>query len=60
MLSLSFCMFSDHWFYNVSLVPRKSQVIVELKTAGRAGLTHADFYLAIQIDAVLLTTFRIY
>jgi pterin-4a-carbinolamine dehydratase len=51
---------SDHWAYNISITPRKSQVVVELKTVGRAGLTHADFYLAMQIDAVLLTTFRIY
>jgi hypothetical protein len=42
---------NDHWPYALEIIPRKPAVRVDLKTVGRAGITHADINLATHIDA---------
>jgi len=46
------CINNDHWYYRLEFKPNRCEVLVELKTAVRAGLTNMDFYIALQVDAV--------
>ena len=41
---------NDHFPYNNEVIPRKSEVVVSLKTVGRPGLTNADIHLAVSFD----------
>lgn len=52
------CLNSDHWFHSATITPRKAEVVVELKTLGRSGVTHADFFLAMHLDALYSNAVR--
>jgi pterin-4a-carbinolamine dehydratase len=40
----------NHWPYSIEITPRKPQVVVGLKTVGRAGITYSDINIASQMD----------